>query len=161
MPKQETVPLRKTLAPVLNGKGAHLSFQEAVANFQVSLRGLKPKGAPHTPWQLLEHIRIAQEDILDFSRNPHYRDKKWPDDYWPSTEGPPSDDAWNQSVQQIQKDLQEMQDLIADTRHDLLAVIPHGSGQTLLREALLIADHNSYHVGQLVLLRKMLEAGVQ
>jgi hypothetical protein len=104
-------------------------------------------------------MRIAQEDILDFSRNPKYEhNKKWPDDYWPATDAPPSDEAWEKSVRQFQQDLKEMQALVAETKHDLLAKLPHGSGQTLLREALLVADHNSYHLGQLVFLRKILEA---
>ena len=121
------------------------------------MRGAKPQGAPHTAWQLLEHMRLAQEDILDFSRNPQYREKKFPDDYWPANEVPPGDDAWGKSILQFQKDLKEMQDLVADTKHDLLAKLPHGSGQTLLREALVLADHTSYHLGQLVFLRKILE----
>jgi hypothetical protein len=157
MPKQETLSLRKHLAQLLNMKGAHVNLVAAVADFPVALRGAKPQGAPHTAWQLLEHMRLAQEDILDFSRNPQYREKKFPDDYWPATEAPPGEGSWDQSVQQFQKDLKEMQDLLADTKHDLLAKIPHGSGQTLLREALVAADHNSYHLGQLVFLRKILE----
>jgi len=157
MAKQETFSLRKHLANLLNMKGAHVNFVETVSDFPVAMRGAKPRGAPHTPWQLLEHMRMAQEDILDFSRNPKYKDKKFPDDYWPSSEAPPSADAWEESVQQFQDDLKEMQELVADTRHDLLVKIPHGTGQTLLREALLVADHNAYHLGQLVFLRKTLE----
>lgn len=150
--------LRKHLLELLRMKGAHLSFDEAVASFPVELRGGKPQGAPHTPWQLLEHLRIAQWDILDFSRNPQYREMKWPDDYWPETEAPPDAAAWDHSVRQFRQDLKAMEDLIADPRVDLTARIPHGTGQTLLREALLVADHNSYHLGQLVFVRKMLEA---
>ena len=157
MAKQETVPLRKHLADLLRMKGAHVNLEAAVADFPVALRGVKPQGAPHTAWQLLEHLRIAQEDILDFSRNPKYREKKFPDDYWPATEAPPSEEAWDASIRQFQNDLKEMLDLVADTRLDLLAKIPHGTGQTLLREAMLVADHNAYHLGQLVFLRKMLE----
>ena len=157
MAKLETVPLRKHLADLLRMKGAHVNLEAAVADFPVALRGVKPQGAPHTAWQLLEHLRIAQEDILDFSRNPKYREKKFPDDYWPATEAPPSEKAWDASIQQFQNDLKQMQDLVADTRLDLLAKIPHGTGQTLLREAMLVADHNAYHLGQLVFLRKMLE----
>ncbi len=156
MAKQETVSLRKHLADLLNMKGAHLNLDAAVADFPLELRGVKLPGAPHSAWQLLEHMRLAQEDILDFSRNPKYKDKNFPDDYWPASEAPPSARAWDKSVAQFQKDLQEMQELIADTKHDLLAKIPHGTGQTLLREAMLVADHNSYHLGQLMFLRKML-----
>lgn len=158
MAKQETISLRKHLADLLDMKGAHLTFEAALSDFPVQLRGAKPPGAPHSAWQLLEHMRIAQEDILDFSRNPSYRDKTFPDDYWPATEAPPSDQAWDGSMQQFQNALKEMQALIADTKHDLLARIAHGKGQTLLREALVLADHNAYHLGQLMFLRKQLEA---
>jgi len=157
MPKQETVSLRKTLAELLQMKGAHASLHDAASDFPPALRGVKPPGAPHTPWQLLEHMRLAQEDILDFSRNPKYKEKTFPDDYWPASEAPPSEDAWTKSIQTFDDDLKQMQELIADTKHDLLAKIPHGTGQTLLREALLVADHNAYHLGQLMFLRKMLE----
>jgi hypothetical protein len=158
MAKQETFSLRKHLADLLRMKGAHVTLEAAVSDFPVALRGKKPAGAPHSAWQLQEHMRLAQEDILDFSRNPNYQNKKFPDDYWPATEAPPSEEAWDKSILQFQQDLKEMQDLIADTKHDLLAKIPHGKGQTLLREALVVADHNSYHLGQLVFLRKMMEA---
>ena len=158
MAKQETFSLRKHLANLLNMKGAHVNFVETVSDFPVSMRGARPQGAPHTAWQLLEHLRLAQEDILDFSRNPKCKEKKFPDDYWPSNEAPPSAEAWDASVQQFQDDLKAMQELVADTSHDLLVKLPHGTGQTLLREALLVADHNAYHLGQLVYLRKMLEA---
>jgi hypothetical protein len=158
MAKQETFSLRKHLADLLRMKGAHVNFEAALSGFPAELRGAKPQGAPHSPWQLLEHMRIAQEGILDFSRNPEHQDKKFPDDYWPATEAPPSEDAWDKSVQQFQKDLKDMQELVADTKHDLLARIPHGTNQTLLREALLVADHNAYHLGQLVFLRKTMGA---
>ena len=157
MAKQETVPLRKHLADLLRMKGAHVNLEAAVSGFPVALRGTRPQGAPHSAWQLLEHLRIAQADILDFSRNPKYKEKKFPDDYWPATEVPPSEEAWEKSIQQFQNDLKEFQDLIADTKLDLLVKIPHGKGQTLLREALVLADHNSYHLGQIVFLRKTLE----
>jgi hypothetical protein len=157
MPKQETDPLRKHLDSLLRMEGAHLSFDEAVADFPAAERGARPAGAPHSAWELLEHLRLAQEDILDFSRDPQYREKNFPDDYWPAAEAPPSEEAWDQSVKQFQRDLKEMRALIADPRHDLFAAIPHGQGQTLLREALLVADHNAYHLGQLVFLRKLLE----
>jgi hypothetical protein len=151
-------PLRKHLVDLLRMKGAHLNFDEAVAGFPVELRGIKPKGAPHTPWQLLEHLRIAQWDILDFSRNPAYQEMKWPDDYWPKSEAPPDAAAWDQRVAQFRQDLKAMEELIAHPEADLTARIPHGKGQTLLGEALLVADHNSYHLGQLFFVRKMLEA---
>jgi hypothetical protein len=158
MPKVETISLRRHVENLLDMKGAHLSFKEAVADFPAALRGKKPAGAPHSAWELLEHMRLAQEDILDFSRNPQYRAKKFPDDYWPPTPEPPDDAAWDRSVQQFQSDLKELQELMADTKFDLLAKLAHGKGQTLLREALITADHNSYHLGQLMFLRKMLES---
>jgi hypothetical protein len=151
-------PLRKQLLDLLRMEGAHVPFDSAVAGFPAALRGRKPNGAPHTAWQLLEHMRIAQADILDFSRNPKYKEKRWPDDYWPATEAPPDAAAWDRSIELFQKDLEEMKNLVADPKQDLTARIPHGEGQTLLREALVVADHNSYHLGQLVFLRKMLEA---
>jgi hypothetical protein len=150
--------LRKHLDNLLRMQGAHLDFDAAVRGFPKHLRGVKAPGAPHTAWQLLEHLRIAQEDILDFSRNPKYQEKKFPDDYWPANEAPPRDDSWDASVRRFQSDLKEMRALVADKDSDLYAAFPHGQGQTLLREALLVADHNAYHLGQLVFLRKLLEA---
>ena len=150
--------LRKHLDNLLRMKGAHLTFDAAVRDFPKHMRGAKPPGTPHTAWQLLEHLRLAQEDILDFSRNPAYQEKTFPNDYWPATEAPPSEESWDRSIRQFQSDLKEMQALVADTNNNLYAAFPHGQGQTLLREALLVADHNAYHLGQLVFLRKLLEA---
>jgi len=158
MRNPESGSIRKHVDTLLRMEGAHAAFDDAVADFPSALRGAKPAGAPHSAWELLEHMRIAQEDILDFSRNPEYRDKKFPDDYWPATEAPPNDEAWESAVRQFQLDLEEMRALVAGQSNDLSARIPHGQGQTLLREALLVADHNAYHLGQLVFLRKMLEA---
>jgi hypothetical protein len=155
--EQEIASLRNHLDDLLRMEGAHLSFEEAGADFPVALRGAKAAGVSHSAWELLEHMRLAQEDILDFSRNPKYREKKFPDDYWPLTEAPPDQHAWTRSVKQFQSDMKEMRALIADPGNNLLARIPHGNGQTLLREALVLADHNSYHLGQLVFLRKLLE----
>ena len=156
MTREEAPAVRKHVDNLLRMDGAHLTFTAAVADFPVGLRGVRPAGAPHSAWELLEHMRIAQEDILDFSRNPEYRDKSFPDDYWPATAAPPDDTAWDDSVRQFERDLNEMQALVAEG--DLLAPIAHGQGQTLLREALLVADHNAYHLGQLVFLRKLLAA---
>jgi hypothetical protein len=158
MAKQETISLRKHLANLLDMKGAHVNLDAALSGFPVAHRGTKPAGAPHSAWQLLEHMRLAQEDILDFSRNPKYKEKNFPEDYWPATEAPPSEAAWDKSIKQFQKNLKEMQELVADTKLDLLVKLPHGTGQTLLREAMLVADHNAYHLGQLMFLRKMIEA---
>jgi hypothetical protein len=139
-------------------RGAHAGFDSAVKDFPAHLRGAKPPGAPHSAWQLLEHLRIAQHDILDFSRNPDYRELRWPDDYWPTSEAPPSPDDWDRSIAAFHRDAGEMAALLAEPGADLFAPIPHGSGQTLLREALVLGDHNSYHIGQLVLLRRLLGA---
>jgi hypothetical protein len=158
MALDEAVSIRKHLDNALRMKGAHVAFEAAVADFPPKLRGAKPAGSPHSAWELLEHMRLAQEDILDFSLNPKYKEKHFPDDYWPETAEPPSAEAWDKSVERFKNDLHQMRALIEDASHDLHARVPHGKGQTLLREALLIVDHNSYHLGQLVFLRKMLEA---
>jgi len=150
--------LRQHLLELLKGGSAHARMEEAIAGLPARLRGQKPAGFPHSPWMLLEHMRIAQWDILEFSRNSKHKSPKFPDGYWAPTDTPPSARAWNQSVHAFRADLQAMVALVSNPRHDLLARIPHGEGQTLLREALLVADHNAYHLGQLVLLRKMLEA---
>src|SRR3954471_21801986 len=121
--------LRKHLLELLNGGHAHAAFDDVIADFPARFYGEVPKGLPHSAWELLEHMRIAQEDILDFSRNPAYREKKWPDDYWPPTPEPPDDAAWDRSVQQFQHDLKQLQELMADTKLDLLAKLAHGKGQ--------------------------------
>src|SRR5262249_9158179 len=120
--------------------------------------GKKPAGFPHSAWMLLEHMRIAQWDILDFSRNAKYESLEWPEGYWPKSEAPPSDSAWEKSVRDFREDLKEMVELVSDPKTDLFAKIPWGDGQTILREALLIADHNAYHLGQLVDVRRLLGA---
>ena len=156
--KQIEQSVRKHVLYLLGSGGAHVDFEAAIARFPESLRGVKPAGVPHSAWQLLEHMRIAQWDILEFSRNSRHVSPEFPDGYWPPADAPPSPRAWNQSVHTFRTDLKSMMALVSNPRKDLLARIPHGEGQTLLREALLVADHNAYHVGQLVLLRKMLEA---
>jgi hypothetical protein len=148
--------VRQHVINLLKSEGAHASFDAAVADFPGELRGTKPEGTPYSAWQLLEHLRIAQSDILEFSTNPKYVASKWPEDYWPSADAPPSDDSWDESVKGFRRDLKAMQDLVSEPSTDLLARIPHGDGQTVLREALLVADHNAYHIGQLVLLRRLL-----
>jgi hypothetical protein len=150
--------LRKHLAYLLGDGGAHVNFDTAIARFPAAQRGARISGAPHTAWQLLEHLRIAQWDILEFSRNTAHVSPKFPDDYWPRTDLPPSARAWNESVRAFQRDLRAMIRLVSNPKTDLFARIPHGDGQTILREALLVADHNAYHTGQLVLLRKLLDA---
>ncbi len=158
MAKKSTDALRQHLLDLLRGGHAHVDFDAAVSNLPSQLRGQKPRGAPYTAWQLLEHLRIAQWDILEFSRNPKHVSPKWPDGCWPKTEAPPSAAAWNNSVRSFRADLKAMAKLVANEKSDLFARIPHGEGQTLLREALLVADHNAYHIGQLVLLRRLLGA---
>ncbi|MCK5573972.1 MAG: DinB family protein [Bacteroidetes bacterium] len=150
--------LRKRLVELLRGKGAHVAFEEALGNFPEHLRGKGVSGIPYTAWQILEHLRIAQWDILEFSRNQKHVSPEWPDGYWPDGEAPSDDGAWDRSVSDFNRDQKEMQDLVSDPDTDLHARIPHGTGQDILREALLVADHNAYHLGQLVMLRKMLGA---
>jgi hypothetical protein len=149
--------VRKHVLNLLDMKGAHIDFDAAVKGFPASLRGAKPSGAPHTAWQLLEHMRIAQWDILEFSRDAKHVSPEWPEGYWPDSDAPADDHAWSESIRSFRHDLAEMKKLISDEKNDLHARIPHGEGQTLLREALVLADHNSYHLGQFVFLRKMLE----
>ena len=158
MARDTTAALREHLLYLLRGGGAHLDFEKAIANLPAGLRGAKPPGQPHTPWRLLEHLRIAQRDILEFSRNPRHVSPSFPDGYWPRGDAPPDDGAWDKSVAGFRADLKAMQDLVADPATDLFAPIPHGEGQTVLREALLVADHNAYHLGQLVLVRRLLGA---
>ena len=150
--------LREHVLYLLNGGGAHVRFDDVVKNIPEDLRGVKPRGLSHSAWMLVEHLRLAQSDILEFSRNSKYRSPEWPKGYWPKTEVPPGSPAWNRSVQQFRKDLKSMQDLVANPKTDLYARIPWGDGQTILREALLLADHNAYHLGQLVDLRRLLGA---
>ena len=150
--------LRDHLLELMRGGSAHLRFDEAIEGLPADLRGTRHPDLPHTAWQLLEHLRITQWDILDFSRNSGYTHIKWPDDYWPKTAAPPDEAAWDRSVQQFRNDLKAMQDLVADPKTDLYAKIPWGDGQTILREAMLVADHNAYHVGQIVSLRQALGA---
>jgi len=152
--------LRKHVVELLTLGHAHATFEQAVNGLRAELRGKLAKGAEHTPWQLVEHLRIAQWDILDFSRNAKYKAMKWPDDYWPKEKAPADEKAWDRSVRAFKKDLREMVALVEDEKTDLFAKIPHGEGQTILREALLVADHNAYHVGQLVLVRRLLGAWV-
>jgi DinB family protein len=151
-------PVREQVIKLLAGGQAHVTFEDVVKNFPAKLRGVKPKGVPHTAWELLEHIRIALWDILEFSRDAKHVSPSWPEGYWPKTQKPPSDAAWKKSVAAIRKHLAAMQKLVGNPKTDLNAKIPHGTGQTILREALLVADHNAYHIGQLLLVRRLLGA---
>lgn len=154
MPRSD--PLREHLARVLAWEDAHVDFSAAVAKLPASLRGVRPADLPYSPWRLVEHLRITQHDILDFCRNPAYRQPAWPDDYWPPSDAPPSADAWTESVRAFERDRTALQALARDPDLDLLATIPHGEGQTYLRELLLAADHAAYHVGELIVVRRLL-----
>jgi uncharacterized damage-inducible protein DinB len=149
--------LRALLSNLLDWEDAHAAFDSAVEGIPAVSRGARPEGGPHSPWQLLEHLRICQNDILEFCRNPGYVERKF-EDYWPRTAAPPSADAWKESVAALRRDRDALKELAADPAVDLFATIPHGTGQTYLRELVLVADHNAYHVGQLVLLRRILGA---
>ena len=150
--------LHEHLVKLLDGGDAHATFAQAVADFPAELRGKTPKWAEHSAWQLLEHLRLAQWDILEFSTNPNYKERKWPQEYWPETATPPDAKAWDRSVHGFCEDQKALCALIKDEKIDLFAKIPHGNGQTILREILVVADHNAYHIGQLVLLRRELGA---
>jgi hypothetical protein len=150
--------LREHLLYLLNGGGAHADFNAAIEGLPVVLRGKRPKDGEHSPWEILDHMRLAQWDILEFSRDPKHTSPEWPRGYWPETQAPPNSTAWSRSVKGFQADLKAMCDLVVSQSTDLYAPIPHGKGQTILREALLIADHNAYHLGELVLVRRLLGA---
>jgi uncharacterized damage-inducible protein DinB len=156
MPQDQ--PLRDHLLELLRGGHAHLKLDKAIADLPPELRGAKASGLPHTVWQLLEHLRLAQWDILEFSRDPKHASPDWPAGYWPKTEAPADNAAWEKSLESFHRDLQAMQDLVADPKTDLFAKIPWGDGQTVLREAMMLADHNAYHLGQIVSVRQALGA---
>lgn len=150
--------LHNQLLALLKGGQAHASFDEVIKNFPADKRGVKPAGLPYSAWQLLEHIRIAQHDILHFSKNHDgkYQSPKWPEGYWPKSPEPPNEKAWDEAIRQIQADQKEFEGLIADPKNSLEQPFPWGEGQNLLREALLIADHNAYHLGEIVAVRRIL-----
>lgn len=152
-----TDPLREQLVKLLDFKEAHVDFDKAVDGVPPEMRGRIPAGASHSLWQILEHLRIAQNDIWDFSVNAGYTEKAWPADYWPKDPEPPSPGAWDASIAAYRRDRQAMIDLVAEQR-DIFAKIPHGTGQTYLREVLLISHHASYHLGEMVTIRRMLGA---
>jgi hypothetical protein len=150
--------VRDHVIDLLSSSNAHADFDAAVRDLPAELRGRKAPGAEHTAWQLLEHLRLAQWDILEFSRNPKHVSPAWPDGYWPASAEPPDDKAWDKSVRRFRADAKAMRKLVEDPEQDLLKPFAHGDGQTLLREALLVADHHAYHIGQLVQLRRLLGA---
>jgi len=148
--------LRDHILYLLKDGGAHLDFDAAIGDWPLQLTGVKVANFPHTAWMLLEHMRLAQWDILEFSRNPKHVSPKWPEGYWPAAEAPANEKPWKASIAAFKKDLRTIEQLVANPKVDLYAPIPWGDGQTILREALLVADHNAYHLGQLVMLRKSL-----
>jgi len=148
--------LREQLIKLLGWQDAHVNFDDAVEGIPPQLQGVRPEGLPYSPWQLLEHIRITQRDILDFCRDPAYESPKWPDDYWPKSIVPTTPEAWAESVAAFRADRSALERLIADPTLDLFAKIPHGQGQTYLREVVLVADHSAYHVGEVVAVRRLL-----
>jgi len=157
-PSAASAALRAQLRRILSWQDAHVGFEKSVEGLAPKLRGVRVAGFPHSAWELLEHLRITQHDILDFCRNAHYVEITWPDDYWPSSAEPPSEAAWDASIAAFREDRAALEALAADEAIDLFATIPHGSGQTYIRELLLVADHNAYHLGQLVMVRQQLGA---
>jgi uncharacterized damage-inducible protein DinB len=150
--------LRQFLAKILDWQEAHARFDSAIADLPPALRGERPTGSPHSVWELVEHIRLTQRDILDFCRDENYEERKWPDDYWPGTPKPPSATAWDESIAQYHADVEAFKELVMDPEFDLFAKVPWGTGQTNIREVVLTADHTAYHVGQIVLVRRLLGA---
>ena len=150
--------LRQHVLYLLRGGGAHVKFDDVVSKVPARLHGTKPEGLPHSPWMLLEHMRLAQWDILEFSRDRKHTSPSWPEGYWPAADAPTNAAAWEESVKSFGKDLKAMHALVSNPKTDLFRKIPWGDGQTILREALLVADHNAYHLGQLVDVLRLLAA---
>ena len=148
--------LREQLVKLLGWQDAHVNFDDAVEGIPPRVQGVRPEGLPYSLWELLEHMRITQRDILDFCRDPAYEAPKWPDDYWPKDTIPPTPESWQKSVGAFRADRDALAWFIAEPTLDLYAKIPHGQGQTYLREALLVADHSAYHIGAFVAVRKLL-----
>ena len=149
--------LRKQLLGLLTGKNAHMTFEQAVADFPPDAMNQRPPNVEYTPWQLLEHIRIAQWDILDFIRNPDYVSPDWPSGYWPDRLHQASQEDWQQTVSQLQSDLEALKEIVRNPETDLLADLPHAPGYTVLREILVVSDHNAYHLGEFAALRQVMD----
>jgi hypothetical protein len=148
--------LREHVLYLLGGGGAHIDFESAVKDFPFEVVNRKADGLPYTPWQVLEHMRIAQWDILEFSRSASHVSPPWPEGYWPAKDAEADEAAWSRSLESFRADLEAMKALVSDPATDLFKPIEHGEGQTILREALLVADHNAYHLGVLVTLKRLL-----
>jgi uncharacterized damage-inducible protein DinB len=149
---------RKWLLWNLRGGNAHWTFEDAFVDLAPEKRGARAEGTPYSPWRVLEHMRICQRDILEFTIHPDYESPSYPDEYWPDALAPESDEQWDQSIEQFQRDLQSMQELVDDPEIDLFEPLPQGDGQTVMREAMLVVDHNSYHLGQMELVRRLIGA---
>src|SRR5579862_1826423 len=156
--QDQTKLLRDELVRLLSGEGAHADFEAAVRDFPTELRSAKPAGTPHSAWELLEHLRIAQWDMLEFSRDPKHESPEWPRGYWPLSDAPPNEAAWEKSIKDFRSDLRQMIKLVSDPKSDLYTPFPWGDGQILFREALQVADHNAYHLGELLVVRRLLGA---
>src|SRR6201996_6907732 len=156
MSTNESSRLRKMIVDAMSGHHAHIDLDSTIEDFPVELRGVKASGAPHTAWQLLEHMRIAQWDILEFSRDPKHKSPKWPDEYWPLNPAPVHADDWKKSVEQVVSDRKAFTDLLHTAGDDIYTPFPYGDGQSLFREAVLIVDHTSYHTGEIIILRRLL-----
>jgi hypothetical protein len=148
--------VREQLRELLEGGNAHMTFDEAVANFPREHMNSKAPNVPYTPWHLLEHIRLAQWDILEFIRNPHYVSSPWPEGFWPAEDAQADEVAWEKTIASLQADLQSLLEMVADPAVDLYAPIPHGDGQSILREILVVSDHNAYHIGEFAMLRQVM-----
>jgi hypothetical protein len=154
---QQDASLRKHLFYVLKGGGAHISFEDFVRDFPVKLCGNRVDGLPYTAWQVLEHMRLAQWDILEFTRDPQHVSPDFPSGYWPTPDDTGTPEQWAETLEKFRNDLSEMQKIVSDESNDLHAKLPHGNGQTILREALLVADHNAYHLGVLAVITRILQ----
>jgi uncharacterized damage-inducible protein DinB len=149
---------RRIIASALDWEQAHARLDSAINGLAPDLRGSRPAGFPHSAWELLDHIRRTQHDLLEFCTNPQYEEPKWPDDYWPGTPAPPSSTAWDDAAAEVHRDAKALAEFTTDESRDLTAKIPHGTGQTYLRTVLVAIDHTSYHVGQIVAVRRLLGA---
>ena len=154
----QTDPIRAAVARLLDWEDAHAGFDKIVGGLSAELQGRVAPGLPYSPWQLLEHLRLTQEDILEFCRNPAYEERRWPEDYWPEGPIPPSARAWRESITAFRRDREALKQMVLDPQLDLLAPVPAGDGQTYLREFLLVADHTAYHLGEMVVVRRALGA---
>lgn len=152
----ESKSVRELLLEQLEGKNAHADFDQAVQGLTYKQTGIKVERIPHTIWQLIEHIRISQDDILEFCKNPDYEAIDWPDNYWPESHDPESKEQFEISIQTVREGIEEMRNMVRNKENNLQTPFPHGDGQTLFREAMLIIDHNAYHIGQIVQIRRLL-----